>query len=209
MPTIVRDERFGDRPAELLAACRQAGVRRMVVNGVCESDWPAVLALAELSPLVLPSFGYHPWHLHERTTGWLAGLVHFLDAVPSAIGEIGLDRWKPDLPYAGQEEVFAAQLRLAAERNLPVSIDCLRAWGRLLELLSGRSPVRPRVSAAQLRRTAGAGETPGQTGRLFFLPGLLRARTQGAPAGNLPAHYTADRLLDRNRRAGPAARPMN
>jgi TatD DNase family protein len=46
-----------------------------------------------------------------------------------------LDRWKPDLSYGGQEEVFLAQLRLAAERNLPVSIHCLQAWGRLLELL--------------------------------------------------------------------------
>ncbi len=54
---------------------------------------------------------------------------------PSAVGEIGLDRWKPDLPYAGQEEIFLAQLQLAAERNLPVSIHCLQAWGRLHELL--------------------------------------------------------------------------
>ena len=34
------------------------------------------------------------------------------------------------------------QLRLAAERNLPVSIHCLQAWGRLLEIL--RAEPRPR-----------------------------------------------------------------
>ncbi len=39
------------------------------------------------------------------------------------------------MPYEGQEEVFIAQLRLAAERNLPVSIHCLQAWGRMLEIL--------------------------------------------------------------------------
>jgi len=131
----LQDERFGDRPAELLDMCRQAGVARMVVNGVCESDWPQVLALAQKSPLVLPSFGYHPWYVAERSPNWLANLTHFLDAVPSAIGEIGLDRWKPDLTLAGQEEVFTAQLRLAARRNLPVSIHCLQSWGRMLELL--------------------------------------------------------------------------
>jgi len=90
---------------------------------------------------ILPSFGYHPWYIHERSGDWLKKLMHFLDETPSAIGEIGLDRWKPDLPYEGQEEVFIAQLRLAAERNLPVSIHCLQAWGRMLDIL--KSEPRP------------------------------------------------------------------
>ena len=131
----LQDDRFGGRQGELLAACEKAGVVRMVVNGACEADWPQVLALARENKIVLPSFGYHPWYLHERTPDWLKNLEQFLDEIPSAVGEIGLDRWKPDLPYAGQEEAFLAQLALAAERNLPVSIHCLQTWGRLLELL--------------------------------------------------------------------------
>jgi len=107
----------------------------MVVNGACESDWPQVLALARENKIVLPSFGYHPWYLRERTPDWHSRLEKFLDKVPSAVGEIGLDRWKPDLAYEGQEEVFLAQLGIAAKRNLPVSIHCLQAWGRTLELL--------------------------------------------------------------------------
>lgn len=131
----LQDDRFGGRQAELLAACEKAGVARMVVNGACEADWPQVLELARRDKTVLPSFGYHPWYLHERTAGWLNNLQTFLDKIPSAVGEIGLDRWKPGLPYAGQEEAFLAQLHLAARRNLPVSIHCLQAWGRMLELL--------------------------------------------------------------------------
>jgi len=163
----LQDERFGGRQAELLAACRPAGVVRMVVNGSCEADWPQVLALAKQlgrarhsvraasaqtmagapgvprSIAILPSFGYHPWYVHERTAGWLPTLERFLDQTPSAVGEIGLDRWKPGLLYAGQEEVFIAQLRLAAERNLPASIHCLQAWGRLFDLLkAGPRPER-------------------------------------------------------------------
>lgn len=84
---------------------------------------------------ILPSFGYHPWYVQERTSDWLRNLNSFLDKLPSAIGEIGLDRWKPNLPYEGQEEVFIVQFRLAAHRNLPVSIHCLQAWGRMLEIL--------------------------------------------------------------------------
>lgn len=137
----LQDDRFGGRSAELLSACRQVGVTRMVVNGACEEDWSQVLELARAYPEVLPSFGYHPWYLHERTERWRENLIHFLDQISSAVGEIGLDRWKPGLSYDGQEEVFIAQLRIAAERNLPVSIHCLQAWGRMFEIL--RTEPRP------------------------------------------------------------------
>lgn len=132
----LQDARFSGGQEGLLATCRAAGVVRMVVNGVCEEDWPSVLALArEHAPLVVPSFGYHPWYIHGRPSNWERRLVAFLDTGPSGVGEIGLDRWKPGLAYEGQEEVFVTQLRLAAERNVPASIHCLRAWGRMLELL--------------------------------------------------------------------------
>jgi TatD DNase family protein len=42
----------------------------MVVNGSCEADWPQVLALAQGLPLIIPSFGYHPWYVPECTPGW-------------------------------------------------------------------------------------------------------------------------------------------
>ena len=137
----LQDDRFGGRQSELLSECEKIGFAKMVVNGACESDWPKVRALARENKMVLPSFGCHPWHLSERTPDWQKNLEKFLDAVPSAIGEIGLDRWKPGLSYAGQEEVFLAQLQIAAERNLPVSIHCLQAWGRMHELL--RDHLRP------------------------------------------------------------------
>ena len=133
----LQDGRFAARIDEVLAACRHEGVARMVVNGTSEADWPAVLAFARKQPVVLPSFGCHPWHVRQRTSGWMANLQRHLDAVPSAIGEIGLDRWinEPDIPL--QEEMFRVQLRLAAERNLPTTIHCLKAWGRLEVILQG------------------------------------------------------------------------
>ncbi len=149
----LQDDRLAGHLNDLLATCARAGIGRMVVNGTCEADWPRVLALARHAASaedpaasgrgiqIIPSFGYHPWYLARRTPEWLEHLEHYLTEIPSAVGEIGLDRWKPDLPYAGQEAAFVAQLRLAADRNLPVSIHCLQAWGRLLELL--RSHPRP------------------------------------------------------------------
>lgn len=131
----LQDPRLAPHREAILAALREEGVASMVVNGSGEEDWPEVLALARSHPQVIPSFGYHPWYVKERSPDWQAALLRHLDAVPSAIGEIGLDRWIKDHDLAAQEEVFVWQLRLAAERNLPVSIHCLQAWGRLLELL--------------------------------------------------------------------------
>lgn len=138
----LQDERLGP-VEEIMATARNHGVCKMVVNGSCEKDWPQVLALARQFPEVLPSFGYHPWYIKERTDDWQKKLVHFLDETPSAVGEIGLDRWIKDYDLPQQEEVFIWQLRLAAERNLPVSIHCLQAWGRLFDLLrAGPRPAR-------------------------------------------------------------------
>jgi TatD DNase family protein len=54
------------------------------------------------------------------------------------VGEIGLDRWKKPFDFADQQEVFVAQLSLAATRNLPVTIHCLEAWGAMDALLHSR-----------------------------------------------------------------------
>ena len=97
----LQDERFGGQQDELIADCVAVGLSRMVVNGTCESDWPAVAALAKRHDCVLPSFGLHPWFVHQRSPEWLAKLGQQLDDCPAAVGEFGLDRWKPGLGYDG------------------------------------------------------------------------------------------------------------
>jgi len=194
----------------------------MVVNGACVADWPQVLALAKAFPEVLPSFGYHPWYLPEHPSDWLANLKLFLDTIPSAVGEIGLDRWKPGLPYAGQEEVFLAQLQIAAGRNLPVSIHCLQAWGRLLELLQ-KNP-RP-ARGLVLHSFGGPAEmipALAKLGAYFSFPGhflhgrkLRRRETfKQVPAGRLLIETDApDQLLPAEKNQFPladaAGRPLN
>ncbi|MBN8248640.1 MAG: TatD family hydrolase [Verrucomicrobia bacterium] len=148
----LQDSRFGGYQDAVVSAALAAGVSRMVVNGSCESDWPEVAELARRFPAVVPAFGLHPWSLAERTPGWETSLNSWLDRTPVAvIGEIGLDRWiheNPDRwralsgvagdppPMEEQESLFLSQLQIAAERGISASIHCLRAFGRLLELLA-------------------------------------------------------------------------
>lgn len=170
----------------------------MVVNGACETDWPQVAELARRHPVVLPAFGAHPWHLGELTPHWQENLVRFLDQTPGAvIGEIGLDRWMLDNPgrwrsYRGpddashhtpcsvsppslaeQEAAFVWQLQLAAGRNVPASIHCLQAFGRLLELLRAN----PRLARGFLLHSYGgpAEMVPAfaKLGAYFSFPGYF------------------------------------
>ena len=140
----LQDERLKPHLPGIIQAAREEGIARMVVNGSCEADWPEVSGLARQYPqLVLPSFGCHPWYVKDRFVDWKKNLIHHLDEVPSAVGEIGLDKWIKDYDLAQQEDAFITQWRLAVDRNLPVSIHCLQAWGRLLEILQ-REPRLPR-----------------------------------------------------------------
>jgi TatD DNase family protein len=189
----LQDDRFAARD-EVAAAATRAGVARMVVNGSCEEDWPLVAQLAREMPVVLASFGYHPWYLQERTADWQQTLIRALDATPSAVGEIGLDRWKPNLPYDGQEEAFVWQLRLAAERNVAASIHCLQAWGRLHELLREH----PRPARGFLLHSYGGSmemvQPLAKLGAFFSFPGYF-IHERKARQREAFRHVPLDRLL--------------
>ena len=137
--------------AAIAASLRDIGLKRAVVNGSCEQDWPVVAALAAQYEWILPSYGLHPWDCGNRSPAWQSALRTQLDADPRAqVGEIGLDRWmidglRPDdprlaglrvAPLEEQREAFAWQLALAAELNRAASIHCLQAFGPMLETLT-------------------------------------------------------------------------
>ncbi len=135
----LQDIRFDGMREDIIQSMRKAGITRCVVNGTRPSDWPEVAKLATNHPdLIIPSFGLHPRHLAETQSSpnWLGQLKHLLDTTPNAcLGECGLDRGMADHDIDLQTEVFTTQLRLAATRNLPISIHCVRAWGLLIEIL--------------------------------------------------------------------------
>lgn len=205
----LQDERLAPWLADVHAACVQAGISGMVVNGTHEDDWSRVLDLSRLYPEVIPSLGLHPWWVPQRSARWLESLGELVrGGGRCAIGEIGLDRWKPDLPYQGQEDVFLAQLQLAAELNRPVSIHCLKAWSRLLELLETHASP---ACGFLLHSYAGGAELIEPLARLggyFSLPGAF-LREQKDRAWALIHAIPPDRLLletDAPDQALPSAR---
>lgn len=106
-----------------------------MVNGTQVSDWPIVEQLNDQIPQVLPSFGLHPWWIEGRPDDWHNLLASHLKSTPSAIGEIGLDKWFKKGNMEDQVSVFLDQWHLANKHALPVTIHCLKAWGTLLDLV--------------------------------------------------------------------------
>lgn len=146
----LQDEWLAPYRSQVLQHLGALPLKQAVVNGTGESDWTAVSELAAQHDWIVPSFGLHPWWAGTRTDGWRANLEAILTRHPRAgVGEIGLDRWileraRPDdprlaglrrAPLAEQQDVFTAQLQLAAERNLAATIHCLDAWSPMWDVL--------------------------------------------------------------------------
>lgn len=137
----LQDPRLAGDLEEILATARSIGIGRFIVNGTGPHDWEAVSQLAARYPEVTPSFGLHPWQVGNEPEGWLADLEARLLGDPGAgVGEIGLDRWIEGHDLERQTGVFLSQLELAGRLQRPLSIHCLRAWGRLAAILTEHPP---------------------------------------------------------------------
>lgn len=131
----LQDERLAPHLDAVMQRAATAGVTACMCCGASEGDWDGVRKIATRFPNVRLSFGLHPLYILERTPDWLETLRALLQKYPAGVGEIGLDHAMEKDTFAAQEEVFLAQLSLAAELGRPVSAHCRRAWGRMMELL--------------------------------------------------------------------------
>lgn len=117
------------------AEMNSLGVTGWLCNATSPADWETVRQLSHREPGVIPCFGVHPWFVETVGDGWLDTLREYLQATPSPVGEIGLDRLREPRDEARQQTVFLAQLELAHELNRPVMIHCVKAWEWLMDLL--------------------------------------------------------------------------
>ena len=132
-------ERFADDREAVLARAAEAGVWRMVTLGVEVASSRRAVSLAEQHAAVYAAVGVHP---NEAAHAWegeaTLNTLRILAGHPKvvAIGEIGLDYYRDHTPPALQREVLRAQLTLAAELGLPVSLHNREATADLLDILT-------------------------------------------------------------------------
>jgi TatD DNase family protein len=109
--------------AELVAAAREVGVKRILTIGIDAESRRAALAAAETYDAVFAAIGQHP----NNATGYddaITEEVRQLARHPRclAIGETGLDDYRDYAPRADQERAFAAHIEIARELGKPLVI---------------------------------------------------------------------------------------
>ena len=120
---------------QLLASMPARGVGLILDPGCEERSSRAALALAEKFPFVYAAVGIHPEDMEDLTPESLdtiRALAGHEKCV--AIGEIGLDYYWDAAHKAEQKELFAAQLALAEELDLPVIVHDREAHADCLEI---------------------------------------------------------------------------
>ena len=126
--------------SQLLNDARDKGVERLVVLGVYQSNWQRVWELAQTQDCVYAALGLHPVYLQQHQPEHLLELHTWLERLRGekklcAIGEFGLDYYLPELDRERQQTLFEAQLKLAAEFNLPVLLHVRRSHAQVIATL--------------------------------------------------------------------------
>jgi TatD DNase family protein len=130
----------GDRDAVVRDAAA-AGVAAMIVPAVGAGNFAAVRVCCERHAGCCPAYGVHPLHavsagetVSEQLRAWLAREMTGAHP-PVAVGEIGLDFHVPGFDAARQERLFAEQLKIARDFDLPVLLHVRRSVDPVLKHL--------------------------------------------------------------------------
>jgi TatD DNase family protein len=119
---------FSDDLEDVLSRARGAGVAAQVLPGVYRAGWERILFLCSKEKDLFPALGLHPMYLQNHGRQDLDLLrMHALRRELVAIGEIGLDYFVEDANRAAQQELFEAQLTIAAKAGLPVLLHVRKA----------------------------------------------------------------------------------
>lgn len=128
----VYDDKMESDDRVSIAQAREAGVEKMIVIGTDLDTTKSAIDIANRHDGVWATVGLHP---HDAKNG-LAGLVELIDSPKVVgIGECGLDYYYDHSDRVVQREMFAAQIALANERNLPLVIHTRSAWADTFDVL--------------------------------------------------------------------------
>jgi TatD DNase family protein len=132
------DARFADDLDAVLDRASAAGVTRILSIGTGDGppEIDRAVRIAEKYEQVYATVGVHP-HDAAKVTPQTLDDLRALAAHPKVVayGEIGLDYHYDFSPREVQREVFIAQLKLAADLKLPITIHTREAWDDTLSIL--------------------------------------------------------------------------
>ncbi len=109
-----------------------------VVGTVCcataENQWVELINLINADKNIFGAFGIHPWFIENVSDDFDLRLEKLLQTDSGyMIGEIGLDKYKPDMDK--QLYVFVKQFDVAVKLKRTVFLHCVGAWDKILHVL--------------------------------------------------------------------------
>lgn len=142
--THLGDAQFASDRDAVLTRAQNAGVGQIVEIADAPAEWAPALALCRARPFLRCSLGLHPYYASDFSPELLKDLeekVRLPEVV--AVGEIGLDYVKSEIPRDVQRRTFETLLSAAKNWNLPVVIHCRGAFEDLLPILKNIYPAAP------------------------------------------------------------------
>lgn len=112
-----------EQEREVLARARANGVQGMLNISTRESEWDAVIGLAEREPAVWASVGIHPHEADQHgdmTSAKLVEKAQHPDVI--GIGETGLDYYYDYSDREQQQACFRQHIAAARESGLPIIV---------------------------------------------------------------------------------------
>jgi len=132
----VDDNRLMPDRDSVLDAARNNNIGAQIVPAVSRQHWPRLKALCDANEDLHPCYGLHPAYYAEHTENHLLELPKWLGKEPAvAVGECGLDYAIAGADKAHQQHLFAAQLALAREFNLPIVIHAVKAVEDVIRMI--------------------------------------------------------------------------
>ena len=125
---------------QLLTRSKALGVEQMVVLGVYQRNWQRLWDLVQTDHQLYAAFGLHPVYINEHRPEHVTELGQWLSRLAGhpqlcAVGEIGLDYFLPELDREAQQQLFEAQLQLAADFQLPALLHVRRSHAQVIATL--------------------------------------------------------------------------
>ncbi len=129
-------DELADDVEGVIERSKAAGVTGWITVGTDTQQNQRVLQLAERHENMYAAVGIHPHDAKDVTTETISELKKLAkNKKVVAIGETGLDFHYDFSPPSDQRRVFAAQLKIAAELNLPVIVHCREAFDETIDTL--------------------------------------------------------------------------
>lgn len=130
------DRQFDEDRDTLLSSFPENGVG-LVMNACSDlSEIPDIIEMCEKYPFIYGAVGIHPEAVATLSDNYLSELKkHSSHDKIKAIGEIGLDYYWTTETKEKQKTVFAEQIELAKELNLPIIVHDRDAHGDCLDIL--------------------------------------------------------------------------